>query len=120
MSQPEKDSSRSSRPFFRFYHSESLRAQTLAVITSIEKAKDGRPHREALAQVVVELSDRGMEYFFLRPLKLAKMSFLVQQSANLGMAAASGIMASAVRSIIGRMDHAQLLAICSYMRQLME
>ena len=67
-----KDSSPSSQPFLRFYYSESLRAKTLAVLTTLEKAKDGTKHRDALADVAVQLTDSGMEYYFLRPLKLAK------------------------------------------------
>jgi hypothetical protein len=115
-----KDSSPSSQPFLRFYHSESLRAKTLAVLTTLEKAKDGTKHRGALADVFVQLTDSRMEYYFLRPLKLAKVGFFVQQSANLGMSATTGVLASVIRNIIGGMDGPQLLAVCSHIRQLME
>jgi hypothetical protein len=115
-----KASSPSRQPFLRFYHSESLRAKTLDVLTTVEKAKDTRPHRDALANLVVELTDSGMDYFFLRPLKLAKAGFVTEQSARFGMAAATGMMASATRAIIGRMDQAQILTVCRYIRQLMK
>ena len=117
---PVKLSSPSSQPFLRFYHSESLRAKTLAVLTTLEKAKDSTQHRGALADIVVELTDSGMGYYFLRPLKLAKMGFFVQSSANVGMAATISVLASVIRNIIGRMDKAQLLTVCSYIRHLME
>src|SRR5664279_5232061 len=80
-------SSPPSQPFLRFYHSKSLRAKTLAVLTTLEKAKDSTQHRDALADVIVELIDSGVEYYFLRPLKLAKVGFLTEQSANLGLSA---------------------------------
>ena len=115
-----KVSSPSSEPFLRFYHSESLRAKTLAVLATLEKAKDSTQHRGALADIVVELTDSGMEYYFLRPLKLAKTGFFVESSANVGMAATISVLASVIRNIIGRMDRAQLLTVCSYIRQLME
>ena len=117
---PVKVSSPSSQPFLRFYHSESLRAKTLAVLATLEKAKDSTQHRGALADIVVELTDSGMEYYFLRPLKLAKTGFFVESSANVGMAATISVLASVIRNIIGRMDKAQLLTVCSYIRQLME
>ena len=107
-------SAASTLPFLRFYYSKSLRAKTLAVLATVEKAKDSKQHRDALANIVVELTDSGMEYFYLKPLKLANVGFLVQQSANLGMTAPTGIMSSAIRTIIGRMDQAQLLAVCGY------
>ena len=115
-----KVASPSSQPFLRFYHSESLRAKTLAVLITLEKAKDSTQHRRALADIVVELTGSGMEYYFLRPLKLAKTGFFVESSANVGMAATISVLASVIRNIIGRMDKAQLLTVCSYIRQLME
>jgi hypothetical protein len=108
-----------SKPFFRFYHSESLRAKTLGVLHDIETAKDGTGYRNALADVVVELTDSGMDYFFLRPLKIADAGFIIQQSANLGMAGTTRVLGSVIRNVIGRMDERQLLAICGYIRQLM-
>ena len=104
-----KASSRPAQPFRRFYHSKSLRAKTLAVLTTLEKAKDSTQHRDALADIVVKLTDSGMEYYFLKPLKLAKADFFVEQSANLGMAAPTRVLASVIRNIIGRMDNPQLL-----------
>jgi hypothetical protein len=115
-----KASARSTEPFLRFYHSKSLRAKTLAVIATLEKAKDSTQHRDALADVIVELIDSGVEYYFLRPLKLAEVGFFTEQSANLGMSAATRVQASVIRNIIGRMDSPQLLFLCTYVRQLMK
>lgn len=115
-----KASSPPSQPFLRFYHSKSLRANTVKVLAALEKAKDSTQHRDALADIVVELTDSGMEYYFLRPLKLAQVGFLTQQSANLGMAATTRVLGAVIRNIVGGMDHPQLLTVCSYVRQLME
>ena len=115
-----KAPSPASQPFLRFYHSKSLRAKTAAVLSSLEKADDSTKHRDALAGIIVELTDSGMEYYFLRPLKLANVGFFTQQSASLGMSATTGVLASVIRNIIGHMDHPQLLTVCSHIRQLME
>lgn len=56
-----KASPPSSQPFLRFYHSQSLRTKTLAVLAALEKAKDGTQHRRALADIVAELADAGMD-----------------------------------------------------------
>jgi hypothetical protein len=114
-----KASAPATLPFLRFYHSKSLRTKTLAVLSALEKAKDSTQHRDALADVVAELTDSGMEYYFLRPLKLAQVGFFTEQSANLGMGAATRVLASVIRNIIGRMDSPQLLFVCNYVRQLM-
>jgi hypothetical protein len=117
---PAKRASASHEPFLRFYHSSRLRAETLAVLGTLEQARDSTQHHEALSDVVVALTDTGMEYYFLRPLKLARVGFVVEQSARLGMKGALRVQASIVRNIIGRMDGPQLLAVCRHIRNLME
>jgi hypothetical protein len=114
-----KPPSPSSRPFLRFYHSEGLRKKTLSLLGTLEQAEDATAHRDALADIVVELTNSGMDYYFMEPLALARPGFILQQSANLGMAGAQQVMASVIRQIIGRMDGPQLLSVCSSIRLFM-
>jgi hypothetical protein len=86
---------------------------------TLEQAEDPTTYRDALGDLVVELTDAGMDYYFLKPLQLAEAGFVVQQSANLGMAGALRIIGSVIRNIISYMDKTQLLTICGYIRQLM-
>jgi hypothetical protein len=116
---PSKLAAPPSTPFLRFYHPQDLRARSLAVLDTLEQAEDSTKHRDALANLVVELTDAGMEYFFLRPLKLAKAGFITEQSARLGMAGSLRVMASVLHNIIGRMDELQLLSVCASIRKLM-
>jgi len=109
----------SPRPFLRFYHSDGLRKKTMSVLDTLEQAQDATAHRAALSDVVADLTNSGMDYFFMKPLKLAKTGFIVQQSANLGLAGAQQVMGSVIRNIIGRMDGPQLLSVSGSIRQLM-
>ena len=109
----------STHPFLRFYFSDSLHTKTLAVLTTVEQAKDSTRHRNALAGLVTELTNCGMDYYFLRPLRLAKVGFIVEQSANVGMAGVTRLLGSVIYNVIGNMDKSQLAAVCSYIRQLM-
>ncbi len=106
-------------PFLRFYHSAVLREKTLAVLSALERAHDATSHRSALADIVAELTNSGMDYYFMKPLKLVEAGFIVEQSAKLGLAGAQQVMGSVIRNIIGRMDRPQLLFVCGYIRQLM-
>jgi len=108
-----------SGPFLRFYHTEGLRKKTLSLLRTLEQAEDPCAHRDDLADIVVELTISGMDYYFMRPLKLAKAGFIVQQSANLGLAGVQQVMGSVIRNIIGRMEGPQLLSVCGSIRQLM-
>jgi hypothetical protein len=109
----------SEKPFLRVHHSEALRKKTLAVLAELESAEDATSCREALADLVVELTSSGMKGYFLVPLKLAKAGFIVEQSANLGMAGVQTVMGSVIRNVIGHMDHAQLLSVGSSIRGFM-
>jgi len=108
-----------SRPFIRFYHPEALRKKTLAVLDALEQAGDPAGHRGALADIAAELTNSGLDYCFLRPLKQAGVGFIVQQSANLGIVGVQQVMGSVIRNIVGRMDGPQLLSVCASIRELM-
>ena len=69
---------------------------------------------------MLELTDSGLEYYFLRPLKLANVGFVVEQSAQLGIGSVKRVMAPVIRNIIGHMDGQQLLTVCQHIRHLME
>ncbi len=116
---PAGQPSADSKPFLRFHHSEALRKKTLAVIVEVEQAEEPATHRDALADLVVELTNSGLDYYFMKQLKLAKPGFLVEQSANLGMAGTQQVMGTVIRQVIGRMDGPQLLSVCGSIRQLM-
>jgi len=90
------------------------------VLAAIEEAGDALAHRDVLGDLVVELTHAGLDAFFLEPLKLAQPGFMVQQSANLGMAGARQVMGSVIRSIIGRMDDPQLRSVCGSIREFMK
>jgi hypothetical protein len=55
----------------------------------------------------------------MKPLKLARPGFLVEQSASLGLAGVQQVIGSVVRQIIGRMDGPQLVSVCGSIRQFM-
>jgi hypothetical protein len=114
-----KPSARPSRPFLRFYYPGSLHKKTLALLGKIERARDPTAHRDALADIVVELAASGLDYYFMKPLKLAKAGFILEQSASLGVAAVQQVMASVIRQIIGRMEGPQLLSVCRSIRLFM-
>ena len=89
------------------------------VLSNIERAQDATAHRDAVADIVVELTNSGLDYYFMEPLKLAKTGFIVEQSANIGMAGAQQVMGSVIRNVIRRMESRQLLSVCGSIRQLM-
>lgn len=106
-------------PSLRFRYSEDLHARAVTLLDAVEDAADPTEFRKALGELVVEMTSAGMNYYFLRPLELAKGGFLSQQSAAFGISSAVRIMSPFIRSTIGGMDKKQLLVIAGYLRRLM-
>ena len=71
---------------------------------------------------MVELTDAGLDYYFLRPLELADAGFVVRQSASLGMMGAKNFMSPVLRSVIGRMEvlRGLLRIVAGFIRGLMD
>lgn len=105
-------------PSLRFYHSKALRQKTETVLGALEAAPDHPRHADAMAGLVSELIEAGMDYYFLRPLKLAEVGFVTEQSARLGLSGAVKVISSVSTKIILRMDGKQLRVVASYIQAL--
>lgn len=105
-------------PSLRFYHSKALRKRTDAVLSALEAAPEKPHHPDAMADLVSELVEAGMDYYFMVPLKQAEVGFLKEQSARLGMTGAVTLINSVSRKFIVRMDSTQLLVVATHIRSL--
>lgn len=108
----------STEPSLRFYHSKVLRTRTHGVLAALEATPDHPKHREALAELVNDLIEAGMDYYFLRALKQADVGFVAEQSARLGMSGAVRLISSVSRKFIVRMAPQQLLVVAAHIRTL--
>ncbi|MBP6514666.1 MAG: hypothetical protein KA224_05765 [Steroidobacteraceae bacterium] len=108
-----------SKPFLRFYHSEALRRKTLALLDKVEQAPDATVHRSALSDLVVELTNAGLDYYVMQSLRTARPGFVVEQTAKLGMSGVQQLIGSVARQVIGRMESPQLVSVCGSIRQFM-
>ena len=93
--------------------------KTLEVLVTVESAERATAYSGELTELILELTDHGLDQFFLQSLKATKANFVVQQSAALGMAGVQKVMGTVIRNILGRMDDRQLLAVCGSIRQFM-
>lgn len=116
---PKKAADAGAAPYLRFYHSHELRVQTLEVLETVENANKASAHAGRLTELVLELTNSGMDHYFLQSLKATKANFVVQQSAALGMSGVQKVMGTVIRNILGRMDDRQLLSVCGSIRRFM-
>ena len=116
---PKKRAEPDARPFLRFHHSPELRAKTLEVLEAVAAAEKATFYSAQLTALVLELTDSGMDQYFLQSLKSTKANFVVQHSAALGLSGVQRVMGTVIRNIIGRMDDRQLLSVCGSIRTFM-
>lgn len=109
----------SERPFLRFHHSQELRLKTMEILEKIESADKPTAYSGQLTNLILELTDSGMDQYFLQSLKATKANFVVQQSAALGLSGVQKVMGTVIRNIIGRMNDRQLISVCGSIRQFM-
>ncbi len=105
-------------PFLRFYHSSDLHDRTESVLAALEAAIDQTDHADALADLVADLTEAGMHYYYLRALKGAQAGFVVEQSARIAMSGAVKLISSVSRKFLVRMDNEQLLSVAQHIREL--
>jgi hypothetical protein len=109
-----------SRSSLRFQYSAALRTKLHKTLAAIEDAPDPRAHVAELASVVAGLSEAGFDYYFLRALRQAKVSFVVLQAASVGVSGALRLMNPVFRSALATMDARQLRGVAAHVRHLME
>ncbi len=110
----------SPKPHIKFTHTKAMRKRTLSILDAIEEEDDPIEYREDLADIIVELSETGLHFFFLAPLSKLKMGFVVNQSANLGISGCMRVLGPTVRNIVGRMDKKQMRTVSKEMRRMMD
>lgn len=113
-----KTVAKTAEPSLRFYHSRALRTKMNGVLDAVEAAPGHPKHGDAVSQLVTELIEAGMDYYFLRALKLADVGFVTEQSARIGMSGAVSLISSISAKFIGRMDRTQLLVVVNHIRSL--
>lgn len=91
----------------------------MSVVEALEQAENPVAHADALADLVVELTNAGLDAYFMQPLKLAKPGFVVEQTASLGMVGVQQLMGTVIRRVIVRMDGGQLLSVCGSIQRFM-
>lgn len=96
-----------------------LQARLEHILEEVESSADARTLQQRLAGIFVELANEGLDYYFMLPLEQAKAGFIVQQTAQLGLAGMKQLMAPVIKGAVARLDHAQLVSISRSIRSLM-
>ena len=107
------------KPCIRYTHSKALRNRMVKLLDAVDTDDDPLVHREQLAELIVDLNEGGLKFFFLDPLAKLKMGGVIDTTATLGIRASHRVMAPAIRSIVTRMNKTQIRKVSRIMRDMM-
>lgn len=109
----------SAHPRVAFSISPELGERVEAVIEKLRSDSIPKAHVGELVEVVLEMTEVGLEYYYLRPLEVAGVGMMLRSSAKLGIAAAGKSTPMIVRTVVGGMSNDQLLKIANFLDEIL-
>jgi hypothetical protein len=94
--------------------SEELRQQTVETLAKLRESSDRRQHIPLLSDLISELTETGLEYFFVHSLKQAGVGLIGVSTAKLGIASTSKGIPVVINRLVGLMSNDQLLAVAEF------
>lgn len=90
------------------------------MLEALETEEDPTGQRAELAEVVLALTEAGLDYYFVKPVLAAKVGFMAEKSTRFGISSFLRVMGPVARRVIGGMNAQQLLTVSKHIRHLME
>ena len=91
-------------------------AETIEIVRASNHPRD---HSTELIDVVLELTELGLTYYFLKPLEVAEMGMMSLATAKIGLASARQGLPVIIRRIVGSASDEQILRLVDFMDSLL-
>lgn len=105
-------------PSIRYNLTPERHQEALAILTQVENAEQPEKESEQLAKLITTLTKEGLEFFFLHPLRTAKVGIITMKTAEVGVAASSKVFTPVITKVVKSLNRDQVLSICHFMRDL--
>ena len=96
-----------------------LMAEAQEALAAVREDPAHEPNVEALLGVVLELTDRGLDFYYLEPLRRARAGAMTTSAAKLGIAAAGRGIPPIIRRVISSLDEDQILEIADFIDEML-
>ena len=97
--------------------SEELRQQTVETLAKLRESSDRRKHIPLLSNLISDLTETGLEYYFVHSLKQAGVGLIGVSTAKLGIASTSKGIPVVMNKVVGLMSDNQLLAVADFIEE---
>jgi hypothetical protein len=97
---------------------EDLRNETLSLIAELRESEDHAGYADQLIDVVDRISDHGMTFFFIYPVKLVGLGAVTVKTLQVAIQSAKRAVMAVSRQIARRLDRDQLLRIADFLESI--
>lgn len=92
--------------------------RAVEIVAALRTDPGDRAVVSSLIDLVLDLTDTGLNYFFLHPLELAGVGTLRRKGAEVALGTAGRVLPSVVRSTVGSMTEEQLLTLADFIEHM--
>ncbi|GEM_PF-1068424 len=108
-----------SRSYIAFPIPEDLRNRTLEALEDLRQAQDITGYADRLMDLVEEIANHGMSYFFLHPVEMVGMNIVAQKTIGVTINSGKKAVMAVSRQLARRLDEQQLRDIADFLEGLM-
>lgn len=102
-----------------FEISRELRGRVLQAVEEVRREPNDKANVGKLVDVVIELTDCGLEYFFLYSLEQAAVGLVTRKGVELALGAAGRTLPPVVRRTVRSLSEEQLLQIADFVEHIL-
>ena len=114
-----KESPEDSANLVAFRISPELMERAQAALRAVREDPSDEDEVNALLEVILELTDHGMDFYYLEPLRRARAGTITTTAARVGLAAAGRGIPAIIRRVISSLDEGQLLSIADFVDEIL-
>ena len=93
-------------------------ARVLEIVSALREEPADRDVVSSLIDLVLDLTDTGLNYFFLHSLELIGVGALRRKGAEIALGTAGRVLPPVVRSTVGSMTEGQLLKLADFIEHM--
>ncbi len=96
-----------------------IQANALQLIEKMKKSENRKIYSKELINLILELTDVAVDYFFYNPVKLAKVNMIGKSAVDLALKTAKRAVGVIAGKVIGGMSDVQLLIIVDFIENVL-
>lgn len=109
----------SAKSYVAFPIPDDLRKRTLEAVASLRESEDSSGYADRLMDLVEEIAEHGMGYFFLHPVRMVGMNPVAQKTIDVTIQTGKKAVLSVSRQLARRLDDQQIREIADFLESLL-